>query len=51
MTIVYSDKTFIDKRQALSEFAFCHFPLTVEVDGEALTFDCFSTLETYILSH
>ena len=51
MTIVYSNKTFTDKRQALNEFAFCHFPLSIEVNGVAMTFDCFSELETYILSH
>ena len=51
MTIVYQDKTYSDKRQALCEFAFCHFPLTAEIDGDAMTFDCFSVLETYILSH
>lgn len=51
MTIVYLDKIFTDKRQALNEFAFCHFPLTIEVDGIAMTFDCFSALEAYILSH
>ena len=51
MNIVYSNKTFTDKRQALNEFAFCHFPLSIEVNGVAMTFDCFSALETYILSH
>ncbi len=51
MTIVYSGITYTDKRQALGEFAFCHFPLSIEVDGVAMTFDCFSALETYILSH
>ncbi len=50
MTILYQQKQFLDKKQALIEFAFCKFPLTVNIDGEDMTFDQFSDLERYIKS-
>ncbi len=51
MKIEYQDKVYEDKRQALCEFAFCHFPLTITVDGESMTFDWFSDLENFVNSH
>ncbi|MGN0743816.1 MAG: hypothetical protein ACI4MZ_00870 [Christensenellales bacterium] len=51
MTIVYQDKVYTDKRQALCEFAFCRFPLDLTIDGEKMTFDWFSDLENYVNSH
>ncbi len=51
MTIEFENKVYDDKKQALSEFAFCHFPVTVKIDGEELRFDWFSDLEKYILTH
>ena len=51
MTIEFENKTYDDKKQALCEFAFCHFPVTVKIDGEELRFDWFSDLEKYILTH
>lgn len=51
MTIIVNDKTFSDKKQALCELAFCHFPLSVIIDCKTLTFEEFSVLEQYILTH
>ncbi len=51
MTIEFENKTYDDKKQALCELAFCHFPVTVKIDGEELRFDWFSDLEKYILNH
>lgn len=51
MTIEFENKTYDDKKQALCEFAFRHFPVTVKIDGEELRFDWFSDLEKYILTH
>lgn len=51
MTIEFENKVYQDKKQALCEFAFCHFPVTVKIDGNELSFDRFSDLEKYILTH
>ena len=51
MKIKYQSNEYTDKRQALCEFAFCHFPLTIQIDDETMTFDCFSSLESFILSY
>ncbi len=50
MLIVYQQKQFLDKKQALIEFAFCKFPLTINVDGDDMTFEEFSALERYVKS-
>lgn len=51
MTIAIDNKVFTDKKQALCELAFCHFPVSVIIDGNALIFEEFSVLENYILTH
>lgn len=48
MTILFGDKQFEDKKQALNEFAFCHFPVEMKVNGIKMVFEEFSTLENYI---
>lgn len=50
MIILFENKQFDDEKQALSEFAFCHYPLTIVVDGKKMTFDEFSVLEKFIKS-
>lgn len=50
MIIVYQQNKYQDKKQALNEFAFCRFPLTVNIDGVDMTFDDFTSLESYIKS-
>ncbi len=51
MTIEFENKVYRDKKQALVELAFSHFPLTLKIDGNEVTFDWFSELEKYILNH
>lgn len=51
MKIEFENKIYTDKKQALTEFAFCHYPLTLTIDGNQMTFDWFSDLEKYVLSH
>ena len=51
MKIEFENKIYTDKKQALTEFAFCHYPLTLTIDGNHMTFDWFSDLEKYVLSH
>jgi len=51
MKIEFKNKIYTDKKQALTEFAFCHFPLSVKIDGNEMTFVWFSQLEEYILTH
>lgn len=51
MTIAIDNKVFTDKKQALCELAFCHFPVSVIIDGNTLIFEEFSVLENYILTH
>lgn len=51
MTIIFDNKTFQDKKQALCELAFCRFPVSVIIDGNTLIFEEFSVLENYILTH
>lgn len=51
MTIEFNNKIYEDRTQALNELAFCSFPVTLKIDGNLLTFDWFSDLETYILTH
>lgn len=50
MIILFENKQFNDKKQALNEFAFYHYPLTITVDGKEMTFDEFSALEKFIKS-
>lgn len=50
MTILFADKQFEDKKQALNEFAFCHYPLALVIDGKSMVFDEFSALEEYLNS-
>lgn len=50
MIILFENKQFDDEKQALNEFAFCHYPLTIVVDGEKMTFFEFSALENFIKS-
>lgn len=51
MKIEFENKIYTDKKQALTEFAFCHYPITLTIDGNQMTFDWFSQLEEYILTH
>ena len=51
MKIEFENKIYTDKKQALTEFAFCHYPLSVKIDGNEMTFVWFSQLEEYILTH
>lgn len=51
MTIEVEGKVYQNKEQALCELAFCHYPITVTVDGESLIFEWFSDLENYFKSH
>ena len=51
MKIEFENKIYTDKKQALTEFAFYHYPLTLTIDGNQMTFDWFSQLEEYILTH
>ncbi len=48
MKIVIDEKQFEDKKQALFELAFCHYPVTVEIDEKILVFECFSAVEKYL---
>ena len=41
-------KEFSDKKQALLELAFSHFPLTISIDDKFFTFEWFSELEKFI---
>ncbi|MBR4800847.1 MAG: hypothetical protein IK048_04190 [Clostridia bacterium] len=47
MKIVILGKQFEDKKQALEELAFCHYPVTIEVDGKTYTFEWFSEVERF----
>ena len=47
IVIVDTGKQFDNKKQALLELAFCHYPVTVEIDGDVLTFEWFSDIENY----
>lgn len=47
IVIVDTEKRYKDKKQALLELAFCHYPVTVEVDGKRYTFEWFSEVETF----
>ena len=51
MTIVFENKVYEDKKQALTEFAFCHYPITLSIDGKTMTFEWFSDVEQYLLTH
>ncbi len=51
MIIEFNNSIYQDKKSALEELAFSHFPVTLKIDGNILTFDWFSDLETYILTH
>ena len=51
MKIEFENKIYTDKKQALTEFAFCQYPLTLTIDGKQMTFDWFSDLEKCVLSH
>ncbi|MBQ3754855.1 MAG: hypothetical protein II867_01685 [Clostridia bacterium] len=47
MRIVIFGKQYDNKKQALSELAFCHYPVTIEVDGKSYTFEWFSDVEAF----
>ena len=47
IVIVDSAKQFESKKQALIELAFCHYPVTIEVNGEKHTFEWFSDVEKF----
>ena len=48
IVIVETDQQFEDKKQALLELAFCHYPVTVEVDGKRHVFEWFSDAQKFI---
>lgn len=50
IVIVDLKKQFDNKKQALEELAFCHYPVTIEVNGEVLVFEWFSDIEKYFAS-
>ena len=47
MRIVILGKQFENEKQALEELAFCHYPVTIEVDGKQYTFEWFSEVEAF----
>ena len=46
--IIILGKQFSDKGQALLELAFCHYPVSIIVDGEERTFEQFSDVEKFL---
>ena len=46
--IQIEDTIYQDKRQALNALAFCHYPVTVAVDGKSERFDSFDTAKDWI---
>ena len=47
IVIVGTEKRFDNKKQALEELAFCHYPVTIEVDGKQYAFEWFSDVERF----
>jgi len=47
IVIEESAKQFENKKQALLELAFCHYPVRIEVDGKQYAFEWFSEVETF----
>ncbi|MBO5777621.1 MAG: hypothetical protein J6R34_04165 [Clostridia bacterium] len=39
--ILIEGKTYQDEKQALNALAFCHYPVTVSVDGKTAIFSSF----------
>lgn len=50
IVIVETGKQFDNKKQALLELAFCHYPVTIEVDGVEYFFEWFSKVEKFFES-
>jgi|GEM_PF-5377226 len=48
IVIVGTDKQYDNKKQVLQELAFCHYPVTIEVDGKRFTFEWFSDVEKFV---
>ena len=46
--ITVEGKTYQDKKQALNALAFCHYPVTVTVNGNTETFDSFDKVKDWI---
>ena len=46
--IQFEGKTFQDKKQALNALAFCHYPVTVVVNGNTQTFDSFDKVKDWV---
>ncbi len=51
MIIEFDSKRYEDKRQALCELAFCHFPVRITIDGRECVFEEFSALEEYLKNY
>lgn len=50
MIIEIGNKQFNDVKQALTELAFTHYPVTFKVNGKEYTFAQFSEAEAFLLS-
>lgn len=52
MIIIVSenDKKFEDKKQAVTELAFCHYPVTVQIGEEVKTFASFDAAREFVES-
>ena len=46
--IQFEGKTFQDKKQALNALAFCHYPVTVVINGNTQTFDSFDKVKDWV---
>ena len=43
-------KQFDSKEQAVSTLAFCHYPVTITIDGKTRTFDSFDRAREWVES-
>lgn len=51
MIILESEqKQFDDKKQAVNTLAFCHYPVTIVIDGDARTFWSFDEAREWVES-
>ncbi|MBR5173910.1 MAG: hypothetical protein IKW16_03065 [Clostridia bacterium] len=48
--ILIEGKTYQDEKQALNALAFCHYPVTVSVDGKTATFSSFDEAREWVVT-
>lgn len=48
LQIELQNKIFNNKKQALNELAFCHYPVDVVIDGNLFVFEDFMSAEAYL---